>query len=268
MPEMYDDLWTAAKGMYKLEPAVADGGEIVIYAPHITEVSYTHGRDHRRDRVSLPRLLPRRSGSGSPALPGRRAGALDAREGARPLRRGDGRRDAAHQGDAGDRHSRGAVPPHQPRLPGSGARQTGGVDRARSTKASWSCRVPEKCSTGCGTSRRRASGARRTTSPARSTNMSCDIGVVGLGVMGSNLALNMERNGFRVAGYDLDAAKAQAFAERCRQRARTSIWPRSPGGLDGDAREAAPRADDGAGRRGGRQRHRASQGRTSSRATS
>ena len=43
MPEMYDDLWTAAKGMYKLEPAVADGGEVVICAPHITEVSYTHG---------------------------------------------------------------------------------------------------------------------------------------------------------------------------------------------------------------------------------
>ncbi len=41
--------------------------------------------------------------------------------------------------------------------------------------------------------------------------MQCDIGVVGLGVMGSNLALNMERNGFRVAGYDLDAAKARAF---------------------------------------------------------
>jgi nickel-dependent lactate racemase len=44
MPEMYDDLWTAAKGMYKLEPAVADGGEVIIFAPHITEVSYTHGR--------------------------------------------------------------------------------------------------------------------------------------------------------------------------------------------------------------------------------
>jgi nickel-dependent lactate racemase len=43
MPEMYDDLWTAAKGMYKLEPAIADGGEVIIYAPHITEVSYTHG---------------------------------------------------------------------------------------------------------------------------------------------------------------------------------------------------------------------------------
>lgn len=44
MPEMYDDLWTAAKGMYKMEPAIADGGEVVIYAPHINEISYTHGR--------------------------------------------------------------------------------------------------------------------------------------------------------------------------------------------------------------------------------
>jgi nickel-dependent lactate racemase len=44
MPEMYDDLWTGAKGMYKLEPAIADGGEVVIFAPHITEVSYVHGR--------------------------------------------------------------------------------------------------------------------------------------------------------------------------------------------------------------------------------
>ena len=42
MPEMYDDIWTAAKGMYKLEPVVADGGEVIIYAPHITEFSYTH----------------------------------------------------------------------------------------------------------------------------------------------------------------------------------------------------------------------------------
>jgi nickel-dependent lactate racemase len=44
MPSMYDDLWTAAKGMYKLEPAIADGGEVVIFAPHITELSYTHGQ--------------------------------------------------------------------------------------------------------------------------------------------------------------------------------------------------------------------------------
>ena len=45
MPSLYDDLWTAAKGMYKVEPAIADGGEVVIYAPHIAEVSYTHGPD-------------------------------------------------------------------------------------------------------------------------------------------------------------------------------------------------------------------------------
>ncbi len=43
-PEMYDDIWTAGKVMYKLEPIVADGGTIIIYAPHITEISYTHGR--------------------------------------------------------------------------------------------------------------------------------------------------------------------------------------------------------------------------------
>ncbi|HET9979337.1 MAG TPA: lactate racemase domain-containing protein [Ktedonobacterales bacterium] len=42
--EMYDDLWTAAKAMYKTEPVIADDGEVIIYAPHITEVSYTHGR--------------------------------------------------------------------------------------------------------------------------------------------------------------------------------------------------------------------------------
>ena len=44
MPAMYDDIWVAAKGMYKTEPALADGGEVVIYAPHVREVSYVHGR--------------------------------------------------------------------------------------------------------------------------------------------------------------------------------------------------------------------------------
>ncbi|MDQ6742010.1 MAG: lactate racemase domain-containing protein, partial [Candidatus Dormibacteraeota bacterium] len=41
---LYDDLWTAAKAMYKTEPAIADGGEVIVYAPHLTEISYTHGR--------------------------------------------------------------------------------------------------------------------------------------------------------------------------------------------------------------------------------
>ncbi|MBN2323676.1 MAG: DUF2088 domain-containing protein [Spirochaetes bacterium] len=42
-PPMYDELWTAGKVMYKLEPVVEDGGELVIYAPHIDTVSHTWG---------------------------------------------------------------------------------------------------------------------------------------------------------------------------------------------------------------------------------
>ncbi len=42
MPTKYEDIWTAAKGFYKLEPIVADGGEVIIYAPHITTVSVMH----------------------------------------------------------------------------------------------------------------------------------------------------------------------------------------------------------------------------------
>lgn len=44
MPKLYGDIWTGSKGMYKLEPVVADGGEVIIYAPHIDEISYTHGK--------------------------------------------------------------------------------------------------------------------------------------------------------------------------------------------------------------------------------
>lgn len=42
-PPMYDEVWVAGKCMYKLEPVVADGGELIIYAPHLDEVSVTHG---------------------------------------------------------------------------------------------------------------------------------------------------------------------------------------------------------------------------------
>ncbi|MCS7008976.1 MAG: lactate racemase domain-containing protein, partial [Chthoniobacterales bacterium] len=42
-PPMYDELWVAGKCMYKLEPVVADGGELIIYAPHLEEISTTHG---------------------------------------------------------------------------------------------------------------------------------------------------------------------------------------------------------------------------------
>ncbi|MBV9852550.1 MAG: DUF2088 domain-containing protein [Armatimonadetes bacterium] len=47
-PLMYDELWVGGKCMYKLEPVVADGGELIIYAPHIREISRVHGALIRR----------------------------------------------------------------------------------------------------------------------------------------------------------------------------------------------------------------------------
>ena len=43
--------------------------------------------------------------------------------------------------------------------------------------------------------------------------MTTDMGVVGLGVMGANLARNIESRGFSVIGYDVDAAKTKAFLD-------------------------------------------------------
>jgi lactate racemase len=60
-PEMYDELWTAGKVMYKLEPIVAPGGTLIIYAPKLTEISHTWGKHllkigyHVRDWF-LPRM--------------------------------------------------------------------------------------------------------------------------------------------------------------------------------------------------------------------
>ncbi|MFI5732164.1 lactate racemase domain-containing protein [Kribbella sp. NPDC051587] len=42
MPEKYADIWTAAKGFYKLEPVVANGGEVILYAPHVTRIAAMH----------------------------------------------------------------------------------------------------------------------------------------------------------------------------------------------------------------------------------
>jgi 6-phosphogluconate dehydrogenase len=41
-----------------------------------------------------------------------------------------------------------------------------------------------------------------------------DIGLVGLGVMGENLAMNLERNGFSVSGFDLNAERRNSFSRR------------------------------------------------------
>jgi lactate racemase len=44
LPKMYDEVWVGAKGMYKMEPVIADGGEVIIYAPHIRDFSVVHGK--------------------------------------------------------------------------------------------------------------------------------------------------------------------------------------------------------------------------------
>jgi nickel-dependent lactate racemase len=47
-PTIYEDIWVAGKVMYKHEPIIADGGEVIIYAPHVKEISYTHGKEIRK----------------------------------------------------------------------------------------------------------------------------------------------------------------------------------------------------------------------------
>jgi nickel-dependent lactate racemase len=42
MPTKYQDMWTGAKGFYKVEPIVADGGQVIVFAPHITRFSAMH----------------------------------------------------------------------------------------------------------------------------------------------------------------------------------------------------------------------------------
>ena len=39
---LYDDLWTAGKVMYKLEPVIEDGGELIVYAPGLSKISDNH----------------------------------------------------------------------------------------------------------------------------------------------------------------------------------------------------------------------------------
>ena len=98
IPAKYEDMWTGAKGFYKVEPVVADGGQVVLYAPHITR-SQRHAPAHRRDRIPLPRLLRQAVGS----LPRHALGrprALHPPARRRHLRQGRGRA-PARDGDAG-----------------------------------------------------------------------------------------------------------------------------------------------------------------------
>jgi nickel-dependent lactate racemase len=68
-PIMYNELWSAGKVMYKLEPVVEDGGELIIYGPHIDQTSHTwgsyierigyHVRDYFIDRMDHFSNMPK-----------------------------------------------------------------------------------------------------------------------------------------------------------------------------------------------------------------
>jgi nickel-dependent lactate racemase len=43
LDEHYDELWVGGKASYKLGGIIEDGGELIIYAPHLKGISTTHG---------------------------------------------------------------------------------------------------------------------------------------------------------------------------------------------------------------------------------
>lgn len=53
----------------------------------------------------------------------------------------------------------------------------------------------------------------RKNNDSHKTNKTCDIGIIGLGVMGRNLLLNMNDHGFTVAGYDKDESKVKSLQQ-------------------------------------------------------
>ena len=114
--EMYDDLGTAAKAMYKTEPAIANGGEVIIYAPHITEVSYSHGKllDEVGYHVKEYFLKQWERFQGVPG--GILAHSTHVKGTGTYDGRGARHGNVAHHGDAGDGYSRGTLSADQPGL--------------------------------------------------------------------------------------------------------------------------------------------------------
>ena len=127
MPAMYDDLWVAAKGMYKMEPAVADGGEVVIYAPHVTEVSHVHGKlidqvgYHCKDYFvkQWDRFQDVPGGILAHSTHVKGLGSYDPATGVET---------PAHPRHPRHRHPARALRAHRPRLPGPGERRRRGLE--------------------------------------------------------------------------------------------------------------------------------------------
>ena len=104
IPARYEDMWTGAKGFYKVEPVVADGGQVVLYAPHIQRDRHDPPGD-REDRLSLPGLLRQAVGPLLRSALGRHC-PLDAPARRRNVGR-DQRRARPGHGYAGHGHPRG-----------------------------------------------------------------------------------------------------------------------------------------------------------------
>lgn len=47
-PNLYEEIWVGGKAMYKLEPIIADSGEVIIYGPQIKNISFIHEKEIRR----------------------------------------------------------------------------------------------------------------------------------------------------------------------------------------------------------------------------
>ena len=126
IPAKYDDMWTGAKGFYKVEPVVADGGEVVLYAPHIREIATMHPAInqigyHCRDYFvkQWDRFKDQHWGDLAHSTHLRGAGTWD---------EVNGEQRPGH-GHPGHRHPRGCHPRGQPRLPRPGGRRPRRVGR-------------------------------------------------------------------------------------------------------------------------------------------
>ncbi len=209
MPSMYDDLWTAAKGVYKTEPAVADGGEVIIYAPHVREVSYVHGRlideigYHCRDYflAQWERFASYPGGILAHSTHVKGLGTYDAAP--RPSSRRESRVTLAT-----------GIPRERCNRINLGYRDPAAIDFGRVVpgqrgRIAPSSRAPARCCF--------ASGSLPVASEAA---MTYNMGVVGLGVMGANLARNIESKGFPVVGYDLERGKDDGLRRRTDENAK------------------------------------------------
>ena len=164
MPTKYEDIWTAAKGFYKLEPIVADGGEVIIYAPHIThDLGHASRRSPRSATTTA--TTSSASGSGSGISRGATWPTPPTSAGRAP---GIAERGRAEPGDRhpGHRHPRGRCAGGRTSTTSTRPRSTS--PRTRPTPTPSSNPTPARCCTGCGRvvralprRGRRSPGARR-----------------------------------------------------------------------------------------------------------